>query len=46
MQNDFVKTSYFRAFLVLMAFRYGFYHKLTIIALKFYLNHLFGAEGS
>ena len=32
--NDFVKTVDFRVFLVLMVFRYDFYHKLTIFALN------------
>ena len=33
MQNDFVKTVDFRVCLVLIAFRYYFYHRLTIFAL-------------
>ena len=35
MQNDFVKTVNFRVFLVLMAFRHDFYHKLMISVLNF-----------
>ena len=35
MQNDYVKTVDFRVFVVLMEFRYDFYHKLTIFALNF-----------
>ena len=37
MQNGFVKIVDFCVFLVLMAFRYDFYHKLTIFALNFTL---------
>ena len=35
MQNDFVETVDFCAFLVLMVFRYDFYHMLKIFALDF-----------
>ena len=35
-EHDFVNTGDFCVFLVLMAFRHDFYHKLTIFALKFY----------
>ena len=34
-QSDCVKTVNFRVFLVLTAFRYDFYHKLTTFALNF-----------
>ena len=40
-QNDFATVD-FRVFLVLMVFRYNFYHTLTIFAFEFHLNPLSG----